>query len=122
VDPATLTPAMRRDPDELEGFLEILVAEIAHPGLAATGRAGVAARAVAAHVRAASADAGLPACPGRPGEHHSCAGALLEHTVGVATLCRETAQLHPRLRGDLLLAAALLHHVRRVRSRCHCAV
>jgi 3'-5' exoribonuclease len=38
---------------------------------------------------------------------------LLEHTVGVATLCRETAQLHPRLRADLVLAAALLHDVGR---------
>ena len=38
---------------------------------------------------------------------------MLEHTVGVATLCRETAQLHPRLRGDLLLAAALVHDVGR---------
>src|SRR5205085_11601732 len=45
--------------------------------------------------------------------HHSYAGGLLEHTVGVATLCRETAQLHPRLRADLLLAAALLHDVGR---------
>ena len=31
----------------------------------------------------------------------------------MATLCRETAQLHPRLRGDLLAAAALLHDVGR---------
>src|SRR3989454_2158865 len=46
--------------------------------------------------------------------HHSYAGGLLEHTVGVATICRETAQLHPRLRGDLLIAAALLHDVGRV--------
>jgi len=45
--------------------------------------------------------------------HHSYAGGLLEHTVGVATLCRETSQLHPRLRGDLLLAAALVHDVGR---------
>src|SRR5262249_48905175 len=30
-----------------------------------------------------------------------------------ATLCRETAQLHPRLRSELLLAAALLHDVGR---------
>jgi 3'-5' exoribonuclease len=36
--------------------------------------------------------------------------------VGVATLCRETAQLHPRLRGDLLLSAALLHDLGRVRE------
>ena len=48
--------------------------------------------------------------------HHSYAGGLLEHTVGVATLARETAQLHPRLRSDLLLAAALLHDVGRVRE------
>jgi 3'-5' exoribonuclease len=45
--------------------------------------------------------------------HHSYAGGLLEHTVGVATICREVAQLHPRLRSDLLLAAALLHDVGR---------
>ena len=48
--------------------------------------------------------------------HHGYAGGLLEHTVGVATLCRETAQLHPRLRADLLLAAALLHDVGRTRE------
>ncbi|HZT53601.1 MAG TPA: HD domain-containing protein, partial [Gaiellaceae bacterium] len=48
-----------------------------------------------------------------PDGHHSYAGGLLEHTVGVATLCRETAQLHPRLRLDLVLAAALLHDVGR---------
>jgi 3'-5' exoribonuclease len=45
--------------------------------------------------------------------HHSYAGGLLEHTVGVATLCREASQLHPRLRADLVLAAALLHDVGR---------
>jgi 3'-5' exoribonuclease len=32
----------------------------------------------------------------------------------VATLARETAQLHPRLRIDLLVAAALLHDVGRI--------
>ena len=31
----------------------------------------------------------------------------------MATLCRETLQLHPRLRSDLLLAGALLHDVGR---------
>jgi 3'-5' exoribonuclease len=52
---------------------------------------------------------GLPAAE----THHAYAGGLLEHTVGVATLCREAAQLHPRLRSDLVLAAALLHDVGR---------
>ena len=31
----------------------------------------------------------------------------------MATLCRETAQLHPRLRSELVLAAALVHDVGR---------
>jgi 3'-5' exoribonuclease len=96
VDPQTLTPSIRRDRDELAGFLEFLVAELTHPGLRAT-------------VTAVLGDRDLAAFPATPDDHHSYAGGLLEHTVGVATLVRETAQLHPRLRSDLLLAAALLH-------------
>ncbi len=102
-DPATLAPALRRDGDELEGFLEFLVAEIAHAGLKSV-------------VQRTLADCDLRPYPATPDGHHSYAGGLLEHTVGVATLCRETAQLHPRLRPDLLLAAALLHDVGRTRE------
>jgi 3'-5' exoribonuclease len=102
-DPGTLAPAMRRDPDELDGFLDFLAGELTHAGLRSTvgnvlGDAGVR-----------RAFRNLPASV----DHHSYAGGLLEHTVGVATLCRETAQLHPRLRSDLLVAAALLHDVGR---------
>ena len=104
-DPAELTPTMRRDADELDGFFEFLVGEITHPGLAALGTGILADTGLRASLRA------LPAA-GADG-HHGYAGGLLEHTVGVATLCRETAQLHPRLRHDLLLAAALLHDVGR---------
>ena len=100
VDPSTLTPALRRDSDELQGFLEYLVGEITHPGLAAT-------------VRAVLADRDLGVWPATPDDHHSYAGGLLEHTVAVATLCRETAQLHPRLRSELLLAAAIVHDIGR---------
>ena len=107
-DPAELTPALRRDADELDGFLEFLAAEIAHPGLAAVGSSFVGDPELRSALRS------LPAA-GADG-HHGYAGGLLEHTVGVTTLCRETAQLHPRLRGDLLLAAALLHDVGRTRE------
>jgi 3'-5' exoribonuclease len=89
VDPASLTPALRRDPEELQGFLEF---------------------------QAVLADCDLAAYPATREEHHSYAGGLLEHTVGVATLCRETTQLHPRLRGDLVLAAALVHDCGRTRE------
>jgi 3'-5' exoribonuclease len=102
-DPADLAPAIRRDADELEGFLEFLTAEIAHPGLRATVLRFFDDKAIRTSLRR------LPAAE----THHSYAGGLLEHTVGVATICRETAQLHQRLRGDLLLAGALLHDVGR---------
>ena len=67
-------------------------------------------------VTRALAEAPLRAYPATPDGHHSYAGGLLEHTVGVATLCRELSQIHPRLRADLLLAAALVHDVGRTRE------
>ena len=103
VDPAAMAPALRRDADELEGFLEFLAAEIAHPGLRATVQRFLDDKSIRTGLRR------LPAAE----THHSYAGGLLEHTVGVTTICRETAQLHPRLRSDLLLAAALLHDIGR---------
>ena len=102
-DPASLAPALRRDAAELDGFLEFLAAEVAHPGLRATVRRFVEDEGLRTALRS------LPAAE----THHTYAGGLLEHTVGVATLCREAAQLHPRLRTDLVLAAALLHDVGR---------
>jgi 3'-5' exoribonuclease len=102
-DPAELAVAGRRDRAELQGFLEFLTAEIAHGGLRET---------VARLLR----DDRLRTLPATLDAHHSYAGGLLEHTVGVATICRELGQLHPRLRGDLLLAAALVHDVGRLRE------
>jgi 3'-5' exoribonuclease len=107
-DPAALVPAMRRDADELDGFLDFLAGELTHAGLATV------VRAVLGDLATREAFRSLPAA-GADG-HHGYAGGLLEHTVGVASLCRETAQLHPRLRQDLLLAAALLHDVGRTRE------
>ena len=107
-DPSDLTPSLRRDADELDGFFEFLAGEIAHDGLAAVVDSFVRDTEIRKALRS------LPAA-GADG-HHGYAGGLLEHTVGVATLCRETAQLHPRLRQDLVVAAALLHDVGRIRE------
>jgi 3'-5' exoribonuclease len=103
-DPASLAPTLRRDADELDGFLEFLAGEISHPGLATV---------VSRFTGDVQLRASLRELPASPDGHHGYAGGLLEHTVGVATICRETSQLHPRLRSDLLLAAALLHDVGR---------
>jgi 3'-5' exoribonuclease len=103
-DAAALTPSLRRDADELDGFLEFLGGEIVHPSLNAVVGRFLADERFRARLRE---------LPASPDVHHDYAGGLLEHTVAVATICRETAQVHPRLRGDLLIAAALLHDVGR---------
>ena len=103
-DAAALTPGLRRDADELDGFLEFLGGEISHPGLSAAVLGFLADE----HVRAR-----LRELPASPDVHHDYAGGLLQHTVAVATICRDAAQVHPRLRSDLLVAAALLHDVGR---------
>ena len=106
-DPAELVPEPRRDTDELEGFFEFLAGEISHPGLRALADRFAGDRELRERLRI---------LPATVDGHHSYAGGLLEHTVAVATLCRDAAQLHPRLRADLLLAAALLHDLGRVRE------
>ena len=104
-DPASLVPAGRRDPDELDGFLEFLAEELSHPGLRAL---------VGGFLGDADFRSRLRTLPATPEGHHHYSGGLLEHTVAVATICRETTELHRRLRRDLLLAAALLHDSGRV--------
>ena len=107
-DTAALTPTLRRDGDELHGFFDFLAAEITHDELA---------RVVDSFVHDPEIRSALRSLPAAGADgHHGYAGGLLEHLVGVATLCRETAQLHPRLRHDLLLSAALLHDVGRIRE------
>jgi 3'-5' exoribonuclease len=109
-DPSTLVPEARRDVDELDGFFEFLASEISNPELRSlvgrfTGDADLRAR--------------LRVLPATPESHHSYSGGLLEHTVAVATICRDVAQLHQRLRSDLIVAAALLHDVGRLLELDH---
>jgi 3'-5' exoribonuclease len=106
-DPSSLVPEARRDVEELDGFFEFLAGEIAHPELHVL---------VGRFVADSDLRARLRALPATPDAHHSYSGGLLEHTVAVATVCRDVAQVHPRLRSDLLVAAALLHDAGRVRE------
>src|SRR6478752_3571374 len=99
-DPAEFVPGARRDIDDLDGYIDFLVLEIYHDGLRALCEAVLGEPGFRERFRTA---------PATESGHHSYAGGLAEHTVAVAALCRETAQLHPRLDGDVLLCAALLH-------------
>ncbi len=99
-DPAEFVPGARRDIEDLDGYIDFLVGEIYHDGLRALCEAVLGEPGYRERFRTA---------PATENGHHSYAGGLAEHTVAVAALCRETAQLHPRLNSDLLTAAALLH-------------
>ena len=105
-DPLELVPGSRRDAETLDGFLEFLAGEIHHAGLNALVMKFMGDQRIRERMRNA------PAAE----THHAYAGGLLEHTVAVASLCRETAQLHPRLDSDLLTAAALLHDLGRTET------
>ena len=105
-DALELVPGARRDAETLDGMLEFLAGEIDDPGLSALVGTFLADASFRERLRTAPASE----------QHHAYAGGLLEHTVAVATLCREAAQLHPRLQPDVLLAAALLHDAGRTET------
>jgi 3'-5' exoribonuclease len=106
-DPAAFLPVAYRDLDELDGFLEHLAREVHDRGYAALLERLLADRGLRAAWRRAPC---TRAC------HHAYLGGLLEHTVAVATLALEAAQLHPRLNSDLLICAALVHDLGKTRE------
>jgi len=106
-DPARFLPAAYRSAEELQGFLEHLAGEVHHDGLRALTTTLVLDGPHAGEFRRA---------PATRSGHHAYLGGLIEHTVAVGTLVLETCQLHPRLNSDLLMAAALVHDVGKVRE------
>jgi 3'-5' exoribonuclease len=107
---ATLTdflPSTYRDMEELDGFIEHLGREVYDPGY----RALLELMLGDEQLREA-----LRRTPCTRNGHHAYLGGLLEHTVAVTTLARETCDLHPRLNSDLLLTAAIVHDIGRVRE------
>lgn len=109
-DPADLMPTGTRDQEELLAELRTLVRSIADPALGALVR-GVFGDAV--FMRR------FKSCPASQSYHHAYLGGLMEHTVGVATLCRALCDLYPHADADLLLAGALLHDVGKVDELAH---
>jgi 3'-5' exoribonuclease len=97
-DPLLYVPGARRDTEDLEGFLEFLIAEITDTTLRALVEAVYADGRFRALFRQA---------PVTAEGHHAVAGGAIQHTVAVATVCREVAQLHPRVDEAVLAAAAL---------------
>ena len=98
-DPLVYVPGARRDTEDLEGFLEFLVDELADSTLRSLTQAVFADQRFRMHFRQA---------PVTIDAHHAYAGGAIQHTVAVATIIREACQLHPRLDTGVVSAAALL--------------
>jgi 3'-5' exoribonuclease len=107
VDPSQFLPTAYRDLDELEGFLEHLAGEVHDRQYRALLDRLLTDRALRQAWRKA---------PCTRAGHHAYLGGLLEHTVAVATLAHDLCQLHPRLRSDLLLTAAITHDLGHTRE------
>ena len=60
--------------------------------------------------------AAFSAAPAAKAIHHAVLGGLLEHTTSVLGLCELLAGYYPAVDRDLLLAAAILHDVGKVRE------
>lgn len=101
-DALEFTPGARRDVDDLEGFLEFLAEEIVDPALRELARAVLDEQGFRARFRAA---------PISVEQQHAYAGGALQHTVAVATACRELWLLHPRLDDSIIGAASLVFAV-----------
>src|ERR671915_284073 len=106
-DPAAFLPTAYRDLDELDGFLEHLAREVYDPDLRALLDSFLSDEDFRADFRRA---------PCTRAGHHAYLGGLLEHTVAVATLAHEACALHPRLNSDLLMSAAIVHDVGKLRE------
>ena len=106
-DPAAFLPVAYRDLDELDGFLEHLARDVHDPGYAELLRRVLAD---------AGIRGGLRRAPCSRAGHHAYLGGLLEHTVAVATLAAETCILHRRLNSDLLVTAAIVHDLGKLRE------
>jgi 3'-5' exoribonuclease len=106
-DPAEFLPVAYRDLDELDGFLEHIADEVRDHDLRRLLDAFLGDEGFRVELRRA---------PCTRAGHHAYLGGLLEHTVAVATLAREACVLHPRLRPDLLIAAAILHDIGKTRE------
>jgi len=107
LDPGDFLPTAYRDMEELDGFLEHLSREVYD----ADHRRLLDSVLCDGDFREA-----LRRAPCTRGGHHAYLGGLIEHTVAVATLALETCALHPRLDSDLLVTAAILHDVGKIRE------
>ncbi len=105
--PDDYLPRSEQDPSAMLAALDAAVEAVGEPHLQQLLRDLFADPATRAAVSAAPAAKAI---------HHAVLGGLLEHTVSVVGLCRLLADYYPAVNRDLLLAAAMLHDLGKVKE------
>jgi 3'-5' exoribonuclease len=107
VSPDDYLPRTDRDPLALAAALEAAIEAIRDPHLKRL-------------LQELFSDPGMRAAfgtaPAAKSIHHAVLGGLLEHTVSVVGLCGLLADYYPAVNRDLLIAAAILHDLGKVRE------
>ncbi|MCR5591762.1 MAG: HD domain-containing protein [Lachnospiraceae bacterium] len=106
-DPADYLPVSDRNIDEMWSEFLSYIESIKNPYLKQLLEAFFGNEAFAAKFKKSSAAKAV---------HHGFVGGLLEHTLSVTGLCDHYAKTYPMLHRDLLLTAAMLHDIGKIRE------
>jgi len=106
-DPSEYLPVSRRDLDEMEMELDALIAGVEQPDLT---------RLLEAVFDDPATRKAFVEAPAAKSNHHACVGGLMEHSLAVARVVVTASGLYPDLDSDLVIAAALLHDIGKMRS------
>ncbi len=95
------------DAIELEGALRLIASGIRNPHLAKLLESFLDDERFLDDLRRA---------PAAKNYHHPYLGGLLEHTVSVTSMCERVCELYPSVEKDLLITAAILHDVGKIKE------
>jgi 3'-5' exoribonuclease len=100
-------PMARRPLGEMKDELDALRASIAHPQLSML---------LDAILDDPVTFAAYTKSPAAKFNHHACVGGLLEHTLSVTRIVLAACEIYPELDHDVVLTAALLHDLGKLRA------
>lgn len=107
IDPAVFLESTLRDLSEMMNALRKILKKVKNPHLKALNGCFLSDREFVSQFKKA---------PAAKNFHHSYLGGLLEHTLSVCQMIVQVADHYPQLDEDLLLSAAFLHDIGKIRE------
>lgn len=107
VEAGAYLPVSERSPEEMEKELLGAVASLDDPHLKAL---------LVAFLEDPEIRSGLLRCPAGKTVHHAYLGGLAEHVLSIIGAARSIAKNYPSLNLDILIAAAILHDIGKIRE------